>query len=177
MTQLAPLAASRQPLLRAPEAFDGAGVWKLIAGSGSLDENSLYCNLLQCSHFAQTCVLAEVEGRAVGWMSGHILPQSPDTLFVWQICVDPSARGLGVARQMIAHVLARDACRKVTHLECTITEANNASWALFRSMARVLDAPLASEPQFLRQTHLNNRHDSEHRVNIGPFRADAKLAA
>lgn len=171
MTSAVSFAASQQLSLRAPDASDGAKVRRLIAASGALDENSLYCNLLQCSHFAQTCVLAEAGDEMFGWMSAYIPPQTPDRLFIWQICVDPAARGTGLAQRMIQNVLDRDECRGVTHLECTITRGNDASWALFRSVSRKLEAPLESSPHFLRETHLDNRHDCEHRVSIGPLAA------
>ena len=168
-------------LIRAPQPCDGPEVWRLIEAAGALDTNSLYCNLLQCSHFAATCAVAEMDGEIVGWMSGHALPARPDALpdrlFVWQVCVADAARGRGLARKMIASVLRRPECRGLRHLECTITEANAASWALFRSVARSFDAVLQSQPHFLRETHLDDRHDSEIRVSIGPFGAMATRRA
>ncbi|MEQ9449631.1 MAG: hypothetical protein RLN70_12130, partial [Rhodospirillaceae bacterium] len=40
---------------RRPTSTDGAAVWNLIGGLDALDDNSMYCNLLQCTHFAETC--------------------------------------------------------------------------------------------------------------------------
>ncbi|MFT5450498.1 MAG: L-2,4-diaminobutyric acid acetyltransferase, partial [Gammaproteobacteria bacterium] len=65
--------------IRAPESSDGPSVWRLIDAVGALEPNSLYCNLLQCSHFSATCALAEMDREIVGWMSGHIPPTQPDT--------------------------------------------------------------------------------------------------
>jgi L-2,4-diaminobutyric acid acetyltransferase len=157
------------PSIRMPELRDGTKVWALIEASGALDGNSLYCNLLQCSHFAATCALAEKDGEILGWMSGYTLPERPDTLFVWQVCVAEAARGQGLGRKLIAAVLERPGCADVRHVECTITKANAPSWALFRKVAQGLDADLTSQPQFLREAHLNGQHDSEIRVTIGPF--------
>ena len=75
-------------------------VWDLIAANPALDGNSLYANLLQCSHFAETCALAEQNGTLVGWMSGYRPPEQPDTLFVWQICVSEAARGQGLGKRL-----------------------------------------------------------------------------
>src|SRR3546814_135997 len=60
---------------RPPRKTDGTRIWALIRSIAALDDNSLYCNLLQCSHFAGTCALAEIDGRAVGWISGYLPPE------------------------------------------------------------------------------------------------------
>lgn len=155
--------------LRAPRGTDGAEVWSLIQSQPSLDDNSLYCNLLQSTHFADTCALAEQDDRIVGWVSGYIPPKDPDTLFIWQVCVDAAAQGQGLGRKLIADVLSRPACRHVTMLECTITEDNEASWALFSSIARRLGAQLRQVEHFSQDEHFAGRHDSEFAVRIGPF--------
>jgi L-2,4-diaminobutyric acid acetyltransferase len=85
-------------LLRRPDATDGIRVSDLVASCPPLDRNSLYCNLLQCTDFSDTCVLAERNGEAIGWISGYRPPNDPATLFVWQVAVHERARGLGLAR-------------------------------------------------------------------------------
>ena len=67
--------------IRKPKAVDGAAVNELIAECKPLDENSVYCNLLQCSHFADTCVIAELDGQPAGFVSGYIVPENPERLF------------------------------------------------------------------------------------------------
>src|SRR5690606_15070663 len=57
------------------DATDGSDVYKLISCCQPLDTNSMYCNLMQCSHFAQTVVAAEMNGELVGFISGYRLPQ------------------------------------------------------------------------------------------------------
>jgi L-2,4-diaminobutyric acid acetyltransferase len=155
--------------LRAPISSDGSEIYRLIEDAGVLDTNSLYCNLLQCSHFASTCALAELDGKVVGWVSGYIPPEQTDTLFVWQVCVDIAARGRGVAQRLITSVLERSSCAKVRRVECTITKSNNASWSLFQSVADALDTELTSQQHFLRDLHLDGQSESEIRVTIGPY--------
>src|SRR3546814_9922998 len=53
---------------RNPVAEDAQAIHDLIAACPPLDTNSLYCNLLQCTHFAETCVLAERDGEISGWI-------------------------------------------------------------------------------------------------------------
>jgi len=87
--------------LRMPNGTDGSDVWALVRECQPLDENSMYCYLIQCDHFAETCVLAEMNGQPVGWISGYLRPDAPDTLFVWQVAVSAAARGKGLGRGVV----------------------------------------------------------------------------
>jgi L-2,4-diaminobutyric acid acetyltransferase len=156
-------------LFRTPTKEDGQAIWDLIAACPPLDQNSMYCNILQCAHFADTCVLAERRGVPVGWLSAHCPPAEPHDLFVWQVAVHEKARGEGLARAMLDHLLARPNLADVTHVKATITPDNGASWALFESLARRLDAPMAREDWLDGDRHFGGRHDSETLISIGPF--------
>ena len=61
------------PRLRKPNAGDGAAIWALVKSCKPLDENSMYCNLVQVDHFRDTCVVAGMDGEVVGWTSGHMI--------------------------------------------------------------------------------------------------------
>lgn len=156
-------------VLRTPVAEDGYYVHQLVARCPPLDPNSMYCNLLQSSHFAQTSVAATLAGKLVGFISGYCLPDRPDTLFVWQVAVGEAARGRGLATQMIRFILSQPACRQVSHLETTITADNQASWALFNGVAAKLDTAITSSTLFDQHTHFQGEHASELLVRIGPF--------
>lgn len=145
----------------------------LIAACPPLDTNSAYCNLLQCSHFADTCVLAERETdkgfELAGWISAYRPPAAPDELFVWQVAVHESARGMSLGRRMLDELLARPAFRGVTKLTTTVTEANDASWGLFHSFARRHGAKLHKRPHFERDAHFAGAHDTEFLATIEPL--------
>ncbi|PQO22336.1 diaminobutyrate acetyltransferase [Rhodobacteraceae bacterium WD3A24] len=162
--------------LRKPTPEDGAAVWELISACKPLDENSMYCNLIQCEHFADTCVLAELDGDVVGWVSGHIPPADPSTIFVWQVAVSEKARGMGLGQRMLNHLVSRDACADVSELRTTITSDNTASWALFRKFARTNGAPVASAPHFKQDEHFGGEHDTEYMVTIRMAEALSKAA-
>ena len=156
-------------LLRLPKPEDGMNVFRLIEGCPPLDVNSSYCNLLQCSHFANTSVAAEQDGDIVGFISGYAIPERANTLFVWQVAVSERARGIGLASRMLAHILARPQCNGFRYLETTITEEDQASWALFRSFAKKQEADFQSSVWMDKETHFAGQHDSETLVRIGPF--------
>lgn len=155
--------------LRTPTLSDGMEVFRLVERCPPLDANSSYCNFLQCGHFAQTSVAAEMNGELVGFISGYKKPEQPDTLFVWQVAVDERARGQGLASKMLLHILQRPNCQSVNHLETTITEDNKGSWALFERLAKTLTAELNSSIFLDKQKHFDGLHDSEALVRIGPF--------
>lgn len=156
-------------ILRKPSADDGAALFQLIASCKPLDENSRYCNLLQCSHFADTACAAQLDGELVGFVSGYRLPERPQTFFLWQVAVAQAGRGRGLARRMIEAILSRPGNQDINHLETTITPDNEASWALFRSFARAVGAPLKHAVHFERERHFAGVHEDEHLLQIGPF--------
>ncbi len=154
---------------RPPRAADGPAVTALIAACPPLDRNSRYCNLLQCEHFADHCVIAEKAGRIVGWVSGYRPPSDPDAFFVWQVAISSEGRGRRLASRMISDLVARSAQRGVTHLITTITDDNHASWALFRGLARDWDASFERSALFERETHFAGAHATEYQARIGPL--------
>ncbi|MGC8526798.1 diaminobutyrate acetyltransferase [Acidiphilium sp.] len=153
--------------LRRPTAADGPAVTALIADCPPLDANSAYCNLLQCTDFAETCVLAEREGAVVGWISGYRPPSDLSRIFVWQVAVSSAARGIGLGGQMLDALLERPATAGVRALTTTITEANTASWRLFESLARRRGGSFARAVRFDRAAHFAGLHDTEFEVTIG----------
>lgn len=165
-------------VFRKPTMDDGSDVWNLIQDINKLDDNSMYCNLLQCSHFADTCALAQDGDRIVGWMSGYRPPSATDTLFVWQVAVHPDMRGRGVAKRLIRWTLERPWNRDIRHVNSTITSDNDASWALFGSIAKEYEAPLDRDPHFEEERHFDGEAATEHLVQIGPLtRKVVRIAA
>ncbi|HWW65467.1 MAG TPA: diaminobutyrate acetyltransferase [Sphingomonadaceae bacterium] len=154
-----------------PSAEDGPAVSRLIAECPPLDPNSAYCNLLQCTHFAESCVVAERDGRLLGWLSAYRPPAAPDEIFVWQVAVHGAARGQGLGQRLINTLLSRPVSRGATRLTTTITGDNGASWALFTAFARGHDARIDRRPMFDRDAHFAGRHETEHLVSIAPINA------
>lgn len=159
---------TQTPNIRKPAVDDGFPIYQLIKRCPPLDLNSAYLYLLQTTHFADTCVLAELDGQVSGFLSGYIKPGTEDTFFLWQVAVGDELRGQGMARQLMDAVLAGEACKGVRYLETTITPDNQASWGLFRAFARDRKAELNNQVMFTSE-QLGGDHEPEMLVRIGPF--------
>lgn len=158
---------------RPPNKGDGKAVNDLISQCPPLDINSMYCNLLQCEHFSQTSVVAMTQGQLVGFISGYIIPDLQDTLFIWQVAVDKQARGCGLAKQMLNQILSRESCEHIAYLQTSITSENEASWALFGSLANELRSELSKSILFEKDSDFAGLHETEKLVTIGPIKKSA----
>jgi L-2,4-diaminobutyric acid acetyltransferase len=155
--------------LEAPIAEDGHAVHRLVGENPPLDPNSMYCNLLQCTHFADTCICAKSGSDLVGFVSGYLIPARRNTLFIWQVAVAENMRGQGTASRMLQALLNRPACRDVAFLETTIAAPNAASQALFRKLGATLKAAVTVSDGFDEESHFRGCHESEQLWRIGPF--------
>jgi L-2,4-diaminobutyric acid acetyltransferase len=154
---------------RSPTVTDGAALWRLARDSGALDLNSPYYYLAFCARFAESSIVAEDGGQVLGFVTGLLHPD-PATLFVWQVGVDASARGRGIASGMLEALLARDSCDGVRRLDTTVTPSNEASLALFRGLARRWGARVEESP-FLQGEDFppEDRHEPERLLSIAPL--------
>lgn len=162
--------------LRQPTLDDGAAMWRMARDSRVLDVNASYAYLLWARDFAATSVVAvdhDAEGGAahVGFVSGYRRPDQPDTLMIWQVAVDSSQRGRGIARKMLDAIFDRDS--SLTVMETTITEDNAASIALFGSFAEARDmsferSPLFDASDFPEDSDHPDGHDAELLFRIAP---------
>ena len=146
---------------RPPVAEDGLALNELVARCPPLDTNSVYCNLLQCTHFADTSIAAVENGRLIGFVSGYRPPARPDTLFVWQVALDESYRGRGIAKAMLLRLFERLQPQGIRRIETTISPGNQASEGLFRSLFRTLNLSCRTQLLFGRDQHFAGRHDDE----------------
>ncbi|WP_085033743.1 diaminobutyrate acetyltransferase [Ensifer aridi] len=164
---------SEPVIFRKPTHSHVADVWALIGLCPQLDRNTFYCELLLCTHFADTCAIAERSGEVVGWLSAYRPPTEPSTLFVWQIAVHPQMRNAGVGTGLILSALNRPCCESVTHIKATVAANNEASNLFFATLARDLGAPIRQAPWFDRDVHFKGRYESEYMTAIGPIRLNS----
>ncbi len=153
-------------LLRQVIPEDARAIHKIVEDNPPLDPNSLYCNLLQCTHFADTSVAVELEGRLVAFMTGYIKPHASDVLFVWQMAVSSECRGMGLPGTMLNRLVHQ---HKPRFIETTVTERNKASSSVFERFVKDRAVDLAKSTLFDRDKHFGGRHDSEILYRIGPL--------
>lgn len=158
-----------EAVYREPTAYDGVAIYELIKNSQNLDLNSSYSYLMWSKYFNKTSIVAEVRGHIVAFVSGFIQPNSPDTLFIWQVIVAESQKGNGVATTLIKKLLARHVCRKVTYLEATISPSNLPSQQLFKRLAEKLKAPYEVSECFSEDMFPDRDHEAEMIYRIGPI--------
>lgn len=158
-----------EPVIRSATAKDGAGVWQVVRDSGVLDVNSSYAYLLFLDHFGETSVVAEHEGRVVGFVTGFRPPARPDAVFVWQVAVDESMRGRGLARRLLNDLVRLPGCHGVRTMLTTVTPSNEPSQSLFRSFARGVGAEVTVSPYFEADLFPEGGHEPEELYEIGPF--------
>ncbi|GAA1884716.1 diaminobutyrate acetyltransferase [Streptantibioticus ferralitis] len=157
--------------LDTPTVDDGAAIWRIARDSKALDLNSSYSYLLWCRDFARTSVVArDGSGEPVGFVTGYVRPERPGTLVVWQVAVDHSYRGRGLAAAMLDGLTERVAALGIDRVETTITPDNDASNRLFTSYGKRHGAPIEREVLF-HGGQFPDGHGTEVLYRIGPVRA------
>lgn len=155
---------------REPTVEDGPSIYDLVNRCKPLDVNSRYLYLLQCSHFANTCAVAESDGSVQAFISAYVHPDQPDRLFVWQVAVDASLRGQGIAGRLVNHLLDRPNLAAIRFVEASVNPSNNASRNLFRSLARKADCEMTEEMMFPVEAFGGDAHEAEILLRVGPIR-------
>lgn len=154
-----------------PQVADGRQLWQLARSCDHLDLNSPYCYLLWCRDYRRTSVVARAGAAVVGFVTGYVPPEEPDTLFVWQVAVAAAYRGEGIAGRMLDRLggeMARWGCR---YLTATVTPDNTASMRMFSSFARSSGAALSVGDGFGGELFPDG-HQREDLVRVGPLSPD-----
>jgi L-2,4-diaminobutyric acid acetyltransferase len=161
--------------IRTPSVADGAAIWELVRGAGSLDVNSPYAYLLFSEYFASSCAVAYDGEVLAGAIVGFRPPQRPEALFVWQIGVEPSYRRQNLGRRMLAWLLEANDGFGARYLEATVTPDNEPSLRLFRGFAHQVGSECMETTLFPSDLFPRcvERHEPEWLLRIGPVATGA----
>lgn len=154
--------------IRSPSPQDGQALHCLAKDTKTLDVNTEYAYALLGAHFAHTCAIAEDNDAPIGFVSAYIVPQQPETLFVWQVAVDSAYRGRGLAQMMIDNIVQRPACQSIRQIHTTISPSNEASKALFCALARKYKTEI-KQTDFFSAGLFSGDHEAEDLFSVGPF--------
>ena len=116
----------------------------------------------------------EERGRIVGFISGFIKPDDVHRLFIWQVAVDATKRGQGIASKMLHNLLARNVCKDVQYIETTVSPSNIPSQKLFQKLARSLNTTIQTTSFLTKEDFPDGEHEEEVWHVIGPFSNDKK---
>ncbi|PRO66938.1 diaminobutyrate acetyltransferase [Alkalicoccus urumqiensis] len=155
-------------VFEAPSKEDGQKMWAL-AKKTSLDLNSAYKYVMMAEYFSETCMTVKEKDDVVGFVTGFIQPDNPDVYFVWQVGVDASQRGRGLAFRMLDTLLSRPVMEDVSYVEATITKDNKASQALFKKIAETRNTEFTVTETFPADVFPGDSGEAEFTYRIGPF--------
>lgn len=146
-------------------------MWHMAKESEVLDLNSSYSYLLWCRDFAESSLMAAVDGEPAGYVTGYMRPDEPGTLMVWQVAVGAGFQKRGLAAAMLDELATRT---NADRLETTITSDNAASNRLFQRFAERHGADCDRTALFTPEMYPDG-HDTEYLYRIGPLGLDADL--
>lgn len=128
--------------------------------------NSRYTYFLLARDFSDTCVVAEHDGRIVGFSSGYISQSRTDTFFNWETVVHKDYRGNNLQKRMLLHQI-RNA--NVKYFEGTVNPSNQISEKNFFELAELLNAKCQKRVLFKEEDFENDGHEAEILCRIGPI--------
>lgn len=145
-------------------------MWQLVKQT-KLDNNSVYQYIMMAHYFADTCVVAKLDQELVGFITAFIPPEQPDTVFVWQIGVDPKHSGKGVGSRLLEQLFNQVRAKGVQYVEATITPSNEASQALFEKFANQHQTSCSVQSFFTKDLFPDHdQYEMELKFIVGPLR-------
>ncbi|SEN86204.1 diaminobutyrate acetyltransferase [Amphibacillus marinus] len=157
-------------VLSPPNREDGKAMWTIVTNT-SLDDNSAYKYIMMSHYFSDTCVVAKLDGKVVGFITGFIPPKQSDTVFVWQIGVDPNYKGNGIGLSLLNQLVNQVKAQDINYVEATVTPSNQASQALFKKLALQQQTECNIESFFTQDLFPDEEpYEEELKFKIGPLK-------
>lgn len=156
-------------LFRIPQKKDAKRIVDLIKIGGTLDLNSEYLYLLQTTHFNETCCVAVCEDEIIGFVSGYLVPNEEEKLFIWQVAVSSKFRGQNLAKQIIMDIFNRNNLKKqIKYILSTVSPSNKSSQRVFEKVSIDFDTDIKSKTLFSLNDFID-AHEEEVQYLIGPI--------
>lgn len=154
---------------RTPTENDGKEMFRIVKDSQVLDVNSSYSYLMWGKFFNKTSIVVQHEDEVIGFVTGFIQPNSPDTLFVWQVAVDKQYRGNGLATKLIMELSNKLKNQNIQYIEATVTPSNEPSSNLFKGLAKRYETECKIYECFAKDQFPDATHEAEYAYKIGPL--------
>ena len=156
-------------LFRIPQKKDAKRIVDLIKIGGTLDLNSEYLYLLQTTHFNETCCVAVCEDEIIGFVSGYLVPNEEEKLFIWQVAVSSKFRGQNLEKQIIMDIFNRNNLKKqIKYILSTVSPSNKSSQRVFEKVSIDFDTDIKSKTLFSLNDFID-AHEEEVQYLIGPI--------
>lgn len=149
-----------------PELNDAQDIYRLVCSCNELDKNSSYLYLLLCSHFKDYTLTAKThDGQLAGFVSAYVIPNSPHTLFIWQVAVKAKYRKYSIGSRLVTQLIGMAIEKGMHRVEATVALSNNASLNMFKRVASAFDCDLTLHKHFTKELFPQD-HDEEYLVRI-----------
>ena len=136
----------------------------LVANRPYVGLNSMYTYFLLARDFSDTCLVALCNGKIVGFSSGYMSPNRPDTFFSWEIVVQKDYRGNGLQLRMLREQIRM---KHAKYFECTVNPSNEAAKNNIFKLAQALNSKCEEKVLFSREDFENDSHEAEVLYRIG----------
>lgn len=160
---------AEQIAFRTPTENDGKEMFRIVKESKVLDVNSSYSYLMWGKFFYKTSIIAQYENEVIGFVTGFLKPESPNTLFVWQVAIDEKCRGNGLATKLIMKLINKLKSQNIQFIEATVTPSNKPSSNLFKGLAKRYETDCEIYECFSKDQFPDSSHEAEFAYKIGPL--------
>lgn len=158
--------------VRPPQLGDGGAIWELVRGAELLSSGGQHVAPVLAGHFADTSLVAEAEGRVVGFVGGYRPPTNRPSLFVWQIDVAPAFRGKGLGSALLHALVRCPGCEGIEYIEATVSSSNRACRQLFEGFARDVGTACEVTAEYASGLTASTSNEREDLFVIGPIRIE-----
>src|SRR5699024_9043458 len=153
---------------RKPTVDDGKEMYRIVRESNVLDINSEYSYLMWGEYFQESSILAVDGNEIIGFITGFIPPNQPDTIFVCQVAVDDRYKGNGLENELIERLFIRVKHEQVVeYVEATVTTSNIPSRRLCEGVAHKNKTKSNVSEGITENQFTEDGHEAECKVRIG----------